>query len=182
MEPTLLNGDRVVVAKFSYGLFLPWTNSALVNWGMPNVGDVVILKNPHDNVDIVKRVIALPGDTVEVREDVVYRNGAPITHKDRGLCADLLDYLDHSLAECWEEKLDSERYLTSRAGPSPGSPPITVPPDHFFVLGDHRDHSNDSRFFGAVHKEKLKGRALSIYWSSDSEEGIRWSRLFDGID
>jgi signal peptidase I len=86
MEPTLLNGDRVVVSKFPFGLFLPFTDDAVVSWGMPHAGDVVIVKSPADGVDIVKRVIGVPGDRIEVRDDVVYRNGESIRVQVLGPC------------------------------------------------------------------------------------------------
>ena len=82
MEPTLLNGDRVVVSKFAFGLFLPLRDHAELTWGTPSVGDVVIIKSPADGVDIIKRVIGVGGDTIEMRADRVYRNGEPLPAKD----------------------------------------------------------------------------------------------------
>lgn len=185
MMPTLLNGDRVVVAKFMYGLFLPWTDGAIVSWGAPNRGDVVIVKSPSDGVDIVKRVAGLPGDVMEVRDDVVYRNGRAILHHDRGAC----DYHgevrpEEDGVDCvlTEERNGAHIYRTSHQEGWPGADagPTRVPANHVYVLGDHRDRSNDSRFFGPVPIAAIKGRALSIYWSS--EDAPRWDRVFKGID
>ena len=86
MEPTLLNGDRVVVAKFMYGLFLPFRDHADITWGAPHLGDVVIIKSPADGVDIVKRVIGVGGDFIEMHDDIVYRNGKPLPRDDKGRC------------------------------------------------------------------------------------------------
>jgi len=182
MEPTLLNGDRVVVAKFLYGLFLPFTKEAAISWGTPDVGDVVIVKSPADDIDIVKRVIGLPGDTIEIRDDVVWRNGRALPHRDLGPCRLESGQEDPSGCQWVQERLGGEIYRTSHnlvSAPST-SPPVTVPRDHIFILGDHRDRSNDSRFFGAVPITRVKGKALAIYWSNDG--GVRWGRIFDAIN
>ena len=86
MEPTLQNGDRVVVAKMLYGLFLPGRHEATLTWGSPNVGDVVIVNSPADGVDIVKRVIGVAGDTIEVRDRTIFRNGEALPQEDLGPC------------------------------------------------------------------------------------------------
>ena len=183
MEPTLLNGDRVVVAKFMYGLFLPFTTEAVVTWGTPDAGEVVIVKSPADDIDIVKRVIGVPGDTIEIRDDVIYRNGEPIPHEEVGECEDDDDRSGEDLNGCiWvRERLGETSYLTSHSVGSPPSthPPVPVPEGHVFIMGDHRDRSNDSRFFGVVPVERVKGEALVIYWSN--EAGVRWHRLFESV-
>jgi len=184
MEPTLLNGDRVVVSKFLYGLFLPYTTEAAINWGSPEVGDVIIVKSPADDIDIVKRVIGIPGDTVEIREDVVYRNGEPLPHRDLGPCRDYGERRVPDLQGCeWvQETLGDHIYRTSHALDSPPSniPEVRVPAGHLYIMGDHRDRSNDSRFFGVVPTSRVKGKALTIYWSND--HGVRWDRLFIGVE
>lgn len=184
MEPTLLNGDRVVVAKFMYGLFLPFMTDAVVTWGSPSPGSVVIVKSPADDIDIVKRVIGVGGDTIEIRDDVVYRNGEPIPHEEVGECRDHDDRRTPDLNGCvWvRETIGDTTYLTSHAVGSPPTthPPVVVPEGHVYIMGDHRDRSNDSRFFGTVPIERVKGRALAIYWSN--EDGVRWDRLFNGVE
>ncbi len=177
MEPSLLNGDRVVVAKFMYGLFLPYMDHAIITWNGPNPTDIVILKSPMDNIDIVKRVIGVAGDRIEVRKDVVYRNNKPVWRRTLGPCRDNpCDRYGGSteLLACtlWEERINQERYSVNFAEDSAenmtDTEPVVVPEGYLFVLGDHRDHSNDSRFFGLVPVERVKGRALAIYWSSQS--------------
>lgn len=195
MEPSLLNGDRVVVAKFMYGLFLPFMDEAVLTWSHPDPADVVILKSPMDNIDIVKRVIGVAGDRIEVQKDRVFRNGKPIPRRALGPCRDnpcdryggSTELLDCTL---WEERIGKERYSVNFAADSvenmTETSAVVVPEGHLFVLGDHRDHSNDSRFFGVVPVQRVKGKALSIYWSSHSAAeaaasgqapGPWWSRI-----
>ncbi len=184
MEPTLLNGDRVVVSKFPFGLFLPFTDEAVTSWGMPDPGDVVIVKSPADGVDIVKRVIGVPGDRIEIRDDVVYRNGESIRVQILGPCSEDEGSEDPTDCEWVEEGIAGRTWRTSHSLLSvPDSmSPQTVPPGHIFVLGDHRDRSNDSRNprVGMIPIGRVKGRAEAIYWSSD--EFIRWERIFIDLD
>lgn len=181
MEPTLLNGDRVVVSKFAYGLFLPLRDHAEITWGAPNVGDVVILKSPADGVDIIKRVIGVGGDLIEMRADRVYRNGQALPATDVGSCSTGTGSLQ-SDCRVYESKIEERLFHISTAHISPDPFPMRVPEGHVYVLGDHRDHSNDSRnpMLGAVNINRIKGRALSIYWSS-APEGFRWNRVFSAI-
>lgn len=183
MEPTFLNGDRVIVAKYPFGLFLPFTHDAVTSWGMPNAGDVVIVHSPADNVDIVKRVIGVPGDRIEIRDDIVFRNGEAIRQRELGPCPEgqTTDWTD--LCRWYEESTNGRTWTTSANEMDiPQSlSEREVPPGHIFVLGDHRDHSNDSRnpAVGMIPIGRVKGRAQAIYWSSDEE--IRWNRIFTGV-
>ena len=185
MMPTLLDGDRVVVAKFMYGLFFPGADEALFTWGMPNVGDVIILKG-KDGVDIVKRVIGLPGDIINVEDDVVTRNGVRVTGARVGPCH-YTEEPEHELGCDWvRERVGDVTYTTSTDHIDTMAPttvfPFRVPAGDVFVLGDHRDHSNDSRYFGSVSVHRIKGRALFIYWSSDKHSS-RWrqERMFTSV-
>lgn len=203
MEPSLLNGDRVVVAKFMYGLFLPFTNEALFTWGQPSVGDVVIVRSPMDNIDIVKRVVGVPGDIIEVKKQIVYRNGKPIPRQSYGACKhDPCKRYGGSTEQgpcvVWQETLEGHSYATSFSPDDidmlPSTGKISVPEDSIFIMGDHRDHSNDSRFFGVVPINRVKGKSLSLYWSSDAStvdaEGkslswfdqIRWCRITRSVE
>jgi len=190
MEPTLLNGDRVVVAKFAYGLFLPFMNQAVTSWGVPKAGDVVIVRSPRDNVDIVKRVVGLPGDTLELRDGVIYRNGTAVPHVSIGSCQDRPDAGPFG-CEWVEEKLGEHTYRISQNLDSIRTtrPKLTVEPGRIYVLGDHRDRSNDSRALGTIPINRVKGRVLSIYWSSEggpagcaSIDGLRTERIFHNVD
>lgn len=184
MEPTLLNGDRVVVSKSAFGLFLPFMHEAVTSWGMPEVGDVVILNSPYDGIDIVKRVIGIPGDRVEIRENEVFRNGESIRLRVLGPCHEDEGGGDPTDCEWVEEGSDGETWRISYSllSPTESHPEREVPPGHIFVLGDHRDHSNDSRNprVGMIPIGRVKGRVMAIYWSSDAR--IRWDRMFSAVD
>ena len=182
MEPTLLNGDRVVVSKFAFGLFLPLRDHAEFSWGQPNIGDVVIVKSPADGVDIIKRVIGVAGDFIEMRADRVYRNGQALPATDVGPCTSGSGSVQPD-CRVYESKIGDRTFHISTAHISADPFPMRVPEGHIYVLGDHRDHSNDSRnpMLGAVPINRIKGRALSIYWSS-GPEGFRWSRMFHAIE
>jgi signal peptidase I len=190
MEPTLLDHDRVVVAKFVYGLFLPLMNESILNWGEPNLGDVVIVRSPRDNVDIVKRVVGLPGDTIELRDGVVYRNGQPTAQANEGACKDRPDAGPFG-CEWLREKVGDHTFHISQQVESPRTTraPLKLGPEEIYVLGDHRDRSNDSRSLGPIPLSRVKGRVLSIYWSNAggsagcaSVEGLRTERMFKAVD
>jgi signal peptidase I len=181
MEPTLLNGDRVVVSKFSFGLFLPMRDHTEFTWRSPEVGNVVIIKSPADGVDIVKRVIGVGGDFIEIRASRVYRNGVALPADDVGPCVEGVGSLQPR-CRVYHSKVGDENFRMSTASYSFDPFPTRVPPGYIYVLGDHRDHSNDSRnpMVGAIPINRVKGRALAIYWSS-GPEGLRFARMFHAL-
>lgn len=158
MEPTLDVGDHLMVNKFIYGLRLPWLNWLVVPVTKPGRGNVIVFIYPLDpSKDFIKRVIGVAGDTVEVRDKRVKVNGVFI--KDES---------------AWFDP-GSQAILLS---PRDNFGPVVVPPGKLFVMGDNRDHSYDSRFWGFVDLSAVRGKAFIIYWSWDSEHWrVRWSRL-----
>jgi signal peptidase I len=159
MEPTLLVGDQLVVLKFAYGVHIPLLDLELFQNHTPQRGDVIVFKYPKDpSIDFIKRVIAVGGETVEVRAKKIYINGVEIldpwgVHTDPGMVP---------------EGLYNRDYFG----------PVTVPEGKLFVMGDNRDDSHDSRFWGFVDLRQIKGRAWILYWSWDSEvKGLRRSRI-----
>ena len=199
MEPTLQHGDRVVVAKMLYGLFLPGMNEAVLTWDSPRVGDVVIVKSPADGIDIVKRVVAVAGDRIAVHDGVLFRNGERVPQAEEGECARDMQKEEMPRCTVYEERLtrhDGEEVVYEISQDQLMCPhdiapceheEVTVPEGHVFVRGDHRDHSHDSMAsdIGFVPVSRVKGRALFIYYSYDSEhfrglsaDGFRGQRFF----
>lgn len=159
MIPTLLIGDYLLVNKLSYGLRNPIKDDFLYEWSLPKRQEIVVFTYPADkNLDFIKRVIGLPGDTVEIINKKVYVNGAP-------------------LEEPYVQFTDKEIYPKD-ISPRDNFGPVVVPQGHIFVLGDNRDQSYDSRFWGFVPLHSLKGKALIIYFSWDSSKHtIRFKRI-----
>ncbi len=157
MEDTLLIGDRIFVCKFSYGVRLPFSNKVMIPVGEPERGDIVVFKYPRDpDLDFIKRVIGLPGDEVRLVNGRIFING-----------------------KRWEDKAG---HYNGPDKPFAGLParnfgPIMVPDGNYFVMGDNRDNSNDSRGWGFVPFDNLRGKAKIIYYSRDKHPfDIRWSR------
>jgi len=159
MIPTLKIGDHILVNKFIYGTKLPFSDSIIIPLRRPNRGDIIVFKFPDDEKkDFIKRVIGLPGDLVEIKGKKVYINGSPIDDS----------YAVHS---------DPMLY-PSGIQPRDNFGPLTVPQDSYFVMGDNRDFSLDSRYWGFVKLNKIKGKAFIIYWSWNGEERwLRWERI-----
>ncbi len=158
MENTLLIGDQIFVSKFSYGVRLPFTNKVIIPTGDPERGDIVVFKYPKNpRQDFVKRVVALPGDEYELIDGIVFINGKR-HEKQWGLYQG-------------PENLGG-RFPLRNYGP------LVVPEDKLFVMGDNRDRSNDSRGWGFVPYENLRGRAFMIYYSKDKHLfDVRWNRI-----
>ena len=146
MKPTLQIGDHILVNKFLYGVKLPFVRSTLIPISHPKRGDVIVFVYPVDeSKDFIKRVIGLPGETVEITDDNVYINGH--------LYDDKHGYYAGGKGN------DSNPGRRNHFGP------VTVPDKHYFVMGDNREHSYDSRFWGCVSSPSIKGKAFIIYWS-----------------
>lgn len=187
MQPTLINVDRVIVAKCLYGLFLPRMNEAVLNWGHPDRGDVVIVRSPADEQDIVKRVIGVPGDVVEVVDHHPIVNGRRLLVREVGPCDPEAQMSVAPKCRVFEERHGDHVYRVSHELPLLlGQANVArqrVPAGHVFVMGDHRDQSNDSRNpdVGMLPFTRLKGPALFIYLSGPMGD-IRWDRTFSGVD
>jgi signal peptidase I len=156
MENNLLIGDHLLVNKFVFGPTMWPIERALLPIGTIRRRDVLVFKYPEEpDRDFIKRVIGLPGETLEVREKKVYINGAP---------------LDEPYAHYLTPAADESQYhevtsfdVRERYGP------VTVPPNQYFMMGDNRDNSQDSRYWGFLPRENIKGRALLIYWSYEAD-------------
>jgi signal peptidase I len=194
MMPTLLTGDFILVNKFSYGLRMPVLNRKFVELGEPQRGDVVVFKFPLDpTTDYIKRVIGLPGDNIDYRSKTVFVNGKPMGQLPIGAFAGEGSGSDMTTAREALESLDGVEHRILTRPNAPNLPfgcqklalgQITVPPGHYFVMGDNRDNSNDSRCWGFVPESNLVGKAFAIWMHWDGERNglpIVWSRLGNGI-
>lgn len=163
MKPTLLVGDHLLVNKFIYGIKIPFIDRIVIPIKEPKRGDIIVFKWPKDeSKDFIKRVIGIEGDVIEIKDDILYINGEEI-HDD--YIGEFYDD-DNSRARKLEESLgDIRHYILDQVKNNQNFGPITVPGDSVFVMGDNRDNSEDSRYWGFVTLNKIKGKALIIYWS-----------------
>jgi len=188
MIPTLQVGDHIFVNKFIYGVRVPFTN---IKFGMeyrkPRRGEVIVFIYPKEpDKDFIKRIVAIEGDTVEVRDNQIFINGVgvPRSHVD-GDCK-YEDFVEDTArweerrCEAWIEDVNGNHYTTvyDKNGGVHSTRPVTVPKDSVFVMGDNRDNSHDSRFWGFVPFDLIKGKAMIIWWSHGEPEGVRVKRLF----
>jgi len=204
MIPTLHVGDHIFVSKFSYGLSIPFTDIKVMQYGQPVRGDVIVFKFPQDkSVDYIKRVVALPGDTVEVRQGDLYVNGERVprervpgpcrydsdTEQDPAPPRAAQRGIDPRDCEKWVETLGRKQHeiITEPGGGGKEQTRTVVPAHHVFVMGDNRDNSSDSRVWGPVNFDLIKGRALIVWWSKGPSENwnagswakaIHWRRFF----
>ncbi|MEZ4566565.1 MAG: signal peptidase I [Desulfobacterales bacterium] len=143
MEPTLQIGDHILVNKFIYGVKIPYLRKTIIPVSEPDRGDIIVFRYPEDqDKDFIKRVIAVPGDTVEIRNKIIYVDGAAVKN-DVGVHTD-------------------SRVLSGAINHRDNLKPLTVPAGSYFVMGDNRDNSYDSRFWGFVEERSIKGKALSF--------------------
>ncbi|MEE4364401.1 MAG: signal peptidase I [Desulfotignum sp.] len=157
MLETLQIGDQILVNKFIYGVKIPFTNGrVLIPFKEPEKGDIVVFKYPEDpSKDFIKRVVAVAGDTVSIVDKQLYVNGKPVADEPYAKYSTLPTHADNMKE-------------------------IVVPENKLFVMGDNRDNSHDSRFWGFVDLSAVKGEAFMIYWSWDREGfGVRWNRIGD---
>lgn len=155
MLGTLREGDRLFVTRFSYGIHLPFILDEIVSTGEPEIGDIIVFPYPKDmSIDFVKRVVGLGGDTIEVKNKQLYRNGEAVSES----------YINHGDPLILNSVRDN-------------MPPVVVPEGKLFVMGDNRDFSEDSRYWGFVDKKTIRGKALLIFWSSEDLFNIRWDRI-----
>lgn len=189
MEDTLLVGDLLLVNRAAIGSRLPGTSFRIPGYSHPKRGDILVFDPPHErNMKLVKRLVGLPGDTLEMRNKVLYLNGKPLNepyvrHDDR-FGDDTHPWM------AWQE-----RYRVPDGGNGAYRPtrdnwgPIVVPADRYFMLGDNRDTSLDSRYWGFLEGWRLEGRAVLIYFSYQKDpptpfawvRKVRWSRIGDRV-
>lgn len=181
MKPTIQEGDRVVVNKLAYDLKVPFTTIDIVKWDDPHRGDIVVLFSPVDGVRLVKRVVAVPGDKVEMRDNQLYVNGKIAKQSPIALVSS-----ESGQAYVLDEDLDGHNHkvmLTPEIPAVRSFGPVTVPAGNYFVLGDNRDNSNDSRFIGFIERRRIVGEAVAVAFSLDRSRWFvpRMDRFFEGL-
>lgn len=169
MLPTLQIGDHLLVNKFIYGVRIPFTGAVLIPMKSPERDDIVVFKFPKDrSVDYIKRVVGVAGDLIEVKDKQVYVNGKVVSNP--------------------HIQFTNTTVMAASAGPRDNMRAVKVPEGNIFVMGDNRDNSYDSRFWGFVDLNDVLGRAFILYWSWDLNEpllsidrftSIRWGRIGD---
>jgi signal peptidase I len=172
MRPTIIEGDRIFVSNLAYGLRIPFTTTWVARWHEPQRGDIVTLASPADGERLVKRVIGLPGDRISMDGDHLCINGAPVSYEvKRAGVSEKVNGQFEAAAMILTEDLPGGRSHSVTVIPSVGSrrtfADLIVPQGSFFVMGDNRDQSYDSRYFGFVRQDKIYGRASSIVMSFD---------------
>ncbi len=153
MIPTLLIGDHILVNKFIYGTKLPFSDKRILVFRKPKRGDIIVFKYPEDpSRDFIKRVIAVEGDVIESKNKIIYVNGQPVQEP----------YIQHTDSSTRPAGIESRDNFG----------PYIVPKDKYFMMGDNRDQSYDSRYWGYVDMKDIRGKALIIYWSWDNKRHL----------
>jgi signal peptidase I len=177
MKPTIVEGDYIFVDKLAYDLKVPFTSQVLLHWGGPRRGDIVVFTPPGETERYVKRVVGVPGDRLELRDNQLFVNGEPARYEPLNAPpqAQANDWLGREVVAGRGHPI-----LLSPDRPGPDSfEPMTVPAGHYFLMGDNRDDSKDSRFFGPVARERIVGRVTRVAISLDPwhHRLPRWGRF-----
>lgn len=170
MMPTLLVGDFILVNKYTYGLRVPVVNDTFFEVGHPRRGEVMVFRFPKDpSLDYIKRIVGLPGDRIEYRNKQIFVNGHPVVQTEDGYYDYVAPGLNQVSVRRLREQLGEHNHsiLIDDSNPALDGE-ITVPEGQYFVMGDNRDNSNDSRFWGFVPDRNVVGRAFMIWWNFDN--------------
>jgi len=191
MEPTIKVGDRLLAYKLAYGFKLPFVDKPVIEWGRPKRGDIIVFKYPRDpEMDYVKRVVGIAGDEIQIIDDILHINGKAMERVDHNQDRSILEDIDENrdVKQLFRENLEglqhwtmqniaTARRFTKSSWPAPGSPPYKVPENSVFCIGDNRDNSTDSRVWGEVPLDYVRGKALLVIWSIYSPPEAGWPSL-----
>jgi signal peptidase I len=190
MEGTLLIGDFLLVNKAVYGAEIPLTHRRLPAFSVPNRGDVVVFLPPHDpHKNYVKRIVGIPGDTLEMHDKVLTRNGLPLDEPYVRHTDPLGDQQDQKMLWQLDFLVDSTLNYRTYQPSRDNWGPLVVPPGKLFALGDNRDRSEDSRYWGFLDVQAVKGKPMFVYYSFQDDllkqfdwlTGVRWQRIGEVI-
>jgi signal peptidase I len=187
MKPTIVEGDRILVNKLAYDLKVPFTTKHLAEWSAPQRGDIVVFYSPADGKRLVKRVIGLPGDTIAMEENRLFINGKAVQYEfadtqDRSLASNKGTVSEYVFTEDLPGRSHSlmlNPQIQSRRSFSP----VAIPLGYYFMMGDNRDNSADSRYIGLVERSRIVGRATDVVISLDINNRYRprWERFFSRL-
>jgi len=184
MKPTIVEGDRIFTNKLAYDLKVPFTTWHMASWDDPKRGDIVVFNSPGDVTCLVKRVEGIPGDSIEMRNNQLLINGEALRYDSFDLQGfETSAFSGDALQKIYVEDLTGRKHKTMVTPDRPAMrsfAPVTVPDGHYFMMGDNRDNSADSRYFGFVDRRAILGRASAIVISLDLQHHYqpRWSRFF----
>ena len=186
MRPTILVGDRIFVNKLAYDLKVPYTTWHLVRWSDPKRGDIVVFFSPEDGKRLIKRIVGLPGDTISMYQNQLFINGEFMEYEP--LDKEIIDQTEldnHSQHLFFSENITGKKHPVMFT-PSRPSPPsfaqVTIPEGKYFMMGDNRDNSGDSRFFGFVDRKLIVGHATKVIMSrKGSFFHPRWDRFLKDL-
>jgi signal peptidase I len=188
MKPTIVEGDRVIVNELAYGFKLPFTMHSVADWAGPARGDIVVLLSPQGGTRLIKRVIGIPGDTIASLHDRLYINGTAVSYfPPSDGEGDDMPVSERSEALFYRELLGQRLHAVMFLPDRPALrsfAPLRIPADEYFVMGDNRDNSKDSRFIGLIPRTAIIGRAIAIPFSLDPAHyySPRTGRLFTSLD
>jgi signal peptidase I len=188
MQPTILVGDRILVNKLAYDLKVPFTTRHLAEWSNPQRGDIVVFYSPHDGTRLVKRVVGLPGDTIELRNEQLIINGRPVAYAPlNAALANQLPKAEQRGNQFATENLPGHDHTVMAIPALPARRtfgPVQVPAGGYFMMGDNRDNSFDSRYFGCVPRSQILGRATAVVLSLNHDNYWlpRLDRCFSPLD
>lgn len=170
MMPTLLVGDYILVNKFTYGLRVPILNNAFVGMNHPQRGEVMVFRYPQDpSMDYIKRVVGVPGDHIAYRDKHLYINGQLLDTAQQENYEYVAPGLNQIVAKHFKENLNEHRHDILLVDEAPAiDMEVVVPPGQYFMMGDNRDNSNDSRYWGFVPENNIVGKAFMIWWNFDN--------------
>ncbi len=168
MRPTVLEGERVFINRAAYDLKVPFTTWRIAQWSDPARGDIVVLYSPRDGARLLKRVVGVPGDRIEMKDNRLIVNGATARYREIATPG--------GEGSVWEESVFNREHLVELAPTGTAASnfgPVVVPPERYLVMGDNRDHSFDSRFFGFVPRSEILGQATRVVASVDPARSFR---------
>jgi signal peptidase I len=187
MKPTILEGDRIFVNKLAYDFKIPFTRIHLASWANPKRGDIVVFFSPEDEIRLVKRVVAVAGDRIELRQNRLLVNGKPAAYNllEENI-SNQINISERPFHIFAREEIDGSAHPVMSTPQIPARrsfEPIIVPTDAYFVMGDNRDNSKDSRYIGCIARDRIVGRATAVVISVNPKNYYlpRWERSFSSL-